>query len=317
MPVPINVASLAEAAGDTFLRVYGSPEATVTRVRPLDAPQSGCLTFARAEGDELKVLVMSLPSLVLICKDDPVIDQIGKINPTLICVTNPRLAMTRILRRHFASPLHRAGIHPSACVDPDADVHPTASIGAFCYIGANVCIGENTVLFPNVSIYPNTKIGNRVTIHSGSVIGADGFGFERSPSGELEKFPQIGTVVIEDDVEIGASCTIDRGAIGDTVIGQGAKLDDQIHVGHNTQIGRNVVVAAQSMFGGGVRIGDNTWIAPSSAVMNKVSIGSRATVGLGAVVIKDVKDGETVMGSPAMLNSEFRAMRAALRKITE
>lgn len=147
------------------------------------------------------------------------------------------------------------------------------------------------------------------------MIGADGFGYQRNESGELEKFPHLGGVVIEDNVEIGSNTCIDRGTLGDTIIREGSKIDNLVHIAHNVIVGRHAIVIAHSMVGGSVRIGDYAWVSPSACLRDVISIGDRSTVGLGAVVVKDVPDGGTVMGTPARPAEEYKAYLKALEKI--
>jgi len=160
-------------------------------------------------------------------------------------------------------------------------------------------LGENTIIEGHVYIGDGTQIGNNVLIQAGAVIGCTGQGFERNESGVFEKFPQIGTVHIEDDVEIGANSTIVRGALTQTRIGRGTKIGHLTDIGHNVQIGENVFVSAGVVVCGSVQIGDGAWLSPQSCVRNKVVIGERATVGLGAVVAKNVPQGITVIGKQA------------------
>jgi UDP-3-O-[3-hydroxymyristoyl] glucosamine N-acyltransferase len=153
-----------------------------------------------------------------------------------------------------------------------------------------------------------------VIIHAGTVIGADGFGYERNDGGELEKFPHLGHVVLEDNVEVGSNTCIDRGTLGDTIIREGAKIDNLVHIAHNVVVGRHAVVIAHAMIGGSTRIGDYAWVAPCACVRDVVSIGDRAMIGLGAVVVRDVPDGATVMGIPARPVDEYKKILEASKR---
>ncbi len=165
-------------------------------------------------------------------------------------------------------------------------------------LGSGVTLGDDVVIGPNTCV-ANCVIGSRVSIGANGTIGLPGFGYEKDASGSYWRFPHVGRVVIEDDVEIGSNTCIDRGAIGDTVIGQGSKIDNLVHLAHNVVVGRNVLVIANSMVGGSASIDDDVWLAPSVALMNQIRIGRGATVGLGAVVLKDVPAGAVVVGNPA------------------
>lgn len=209
----------------------------------------------------------------------------------------PRLDFARIVQRFFTAP-KPTGIHPSAIIDPGAQIHPSVYIGPFTYVG-KCFIDEGTVVYGHVHIYGNARIGRNVIIHAGAVIGADGFGYAQADDGTWTKFPHVGGVVIEDNVEIGANTCIDKGALSDTIIRQGAKLDNLVHIAHNVDVGRNSMVIAHAVIAGSTRIGENAWIAPGAALIEKISVGDRAKVGIGAVVIRDIKAGQTVMGEPA------------------
>jgi UDP-3-O-[3-hydroxymyristoyl] glucosamine N-acyltransferase len=201
-----------------------------------------------------------------------------------------------------------------------AGVHVGAgsSIGPGCTIGDYVKIGEETVLHARVTVYPNVSIGNRSVIHSGTVIGADGFGFVFA-NGKFEKFPQIGRVEIGSEVEIGANCSVDRAALGITSIGDGTKLDNMVHVGHNCRIGRHVVVAAQSGFAGGCVIEDYAIIGGQVGLGERVRIESRAVLASGAGVPshKIIRSGQTVWGVPARPLKQHLEQLAALSRLPE
>lgn len=184
-----------------------------------------------------------------------------------------------------------------------AQVHPTAQVGQRVEFGPNAVIGANTVIGNDVRIGPNTCIANTI-IHDGVVIGANcsiglpGFGYAKHTDGHFERVPHVGRVVIESQVEIGSNTCIDRGSIGDTRIGWGAKIDNLVHVAHNVVIARDAVVIANAMLGGSVTVGERAWIAPSASVLNQKSVGADAVIGMAAVVLRDVEAGETIVGNP-------------------
>ncbi len=208
------------------------------------------------------------------------------------------------------------GIHPTAVVDPTADVAPSASIGAHVVIGAGARvdalavlhahvviaerahIGEESVLHPGVIAYPDVEIGARCLVHAGTVLGSDGFGFEPTHEG-WEKIPQCGNVIIDDDVEIGANVTIDRGRFGATRIGRAVKIDNLVHVGHNVQIGAGALLVAQVGVAGSTTIGERAILAGQAGVSGHLTIGAGARIGGGSAVFKDVPAGEDVFGIPA------------------
>jgi UDP-3-O-[3-hydroxymyristoyl] glucosamine N-acyltransferase len=247
-------------------------------------------------------------------------------------------------RAHFAQALAalyppiavQPGVASSAAVDPLAVVHPTAEIGPFvtiaqsasvgewvriaegCSIGRAAVIGAGTVLHPRVTIYGRVSIGARCVIHSGAVIGADGFGFELS-GGRYRKVPQVGTVEIGDDVEIGANTCIDRATLGSTIIGEGTKLDNMVHIGHNCRIGRHVVIAAQTGLAGGVSVGDYAVVGGQVGVGDKARIEAKAIIGSGAGILtsKIVRAGEPVWGTPARPLRQYLGQLATLARIAK
>ncbi len=247
---------------------------------------------------------------------------------TLIRSPTPRASFASALRSLYPDNPRRAGIHPSAIIEPTASIHGSASIGpnvtidvgaqigahtsvgSGCFIGEGANIGANCVLHPRVVVYEKVSIGDRVTIHAGAVLGADGFGFVFEGD-RYAKFPQVGRVVIEDDVEIGANTCIDRAALGVTSIGKGTKLDNLVHIGHNCKIGKHVVIAAQTGLSGGVVVGDNAIIGGQVGVGDKARIESGAVIGSKAGILpaKIVRAGQPQWGIPARpLKDHLRAL---------
>jgi UDP-3-O-[3-hydroxymyristoyl] glucosamine N-acyltransferase len=253
---------------------------------------------------------------------------------TAIRAPEPRAAFARALVRLHPETPASPGIHPSAQIGEGAEIGegvsigPLASvgagstigarcrIGAGCAIGRRVVLGEDSTLYANVTLYDDVDVGARAILHSGCVIGADGFGFVLAGD-HYEKFPQIGRVVIESDVEIGANSCVDRAALGITWIGQGTKLDNMVHVAHNCHIGRHVVVAAQTGFSGGVVVGDHAVIGGQVGVGDKARIESGAVLGSGCGVLtsKVVHAGNVVWGTPARPLREHLEQLAALARL--
>ncbi len=256
---------------------------------------------------------------------------------TVLRAKDPRREMARLIRLVHPQPASARGIHPSAVVDATAEIGPSVSIGPHAVIGAHAVIGErsaiaagasigdhvrigpDSVIHPNVTIYANAAIGARAVIHSGAVLGADGFGFVFD-RGRYEKFPQVGKVVIGDDVEIGANSTIDRAALGVTSIGNGVKLDNMVHIGHNCTVGNHVVIAAQTGIAGGCTIEDYAVIGGQVGMGDSVTIKSGAIVGSGAGILssKVVKGGgEVHWGTPARPLKEYLETLANLARLPE
>ncbi len=255
---------------------------------------------------------------------------------TVILVRDPRAAFARIIA-HFHPPEPVVtGIHPSAVIGDRVELGAGVSISAHvtigegarigdgtalgpgCFIGGGAVLGSNCRLAPRVTLYRGVTIGNRVTLHAGVVIGADGFGYAMS-DGRYEKFPQIGTVRIDDDVEIGANSCIDRATLGVTSIGEGSKLDNLVHIAHNCRVGKHVVIAAQTGFAGGVVIEDYAVIGGQVGIGDKARVESRAILGSGAGVLtsKIVRSGQVMWGTPARPLRQYLEQLASLGRIPE
>jgi UDP-3-O-[3-hydroxymyristoyl] glucosamine N-acyltransferase len=181
----------------------------------------------------------------------------------------------------------------------EPQIHPTVTIGRHVVIGNGVVVGEGSVIAHHVVIGSEVQIGRHCVIKSGAIIGEEGFGFERDFQGEAVRLPHIGNVVIGNRVEIGSLTTVCRGTLSDTVIEDGTKIDDHVHIAHNVNIGRHAFVIACAEVSGGVKIGERAWIAPNASIRNQISVGNDAVVGLGGVVVKHVEAGTIVVGNPA------------------
>ena len=292
----LSVSELLDSMGITF-KVLGVKDRYVSSVSRIEEASRECVTFCNQKGAQGLQMVRNSNASIVICYDDLRFTDDDSNDKTLILVPDPRLAFIRIMQAHFAEGI-KPGISPATIVDKKAKIHHSVYIGPNSYIG-NCDIGEGTAIHGNVYIYSGTKIGKNVIIQAGAVIGAAGQGFERNETRELERFPQIGGVIIEDDVEISANATIMRGAMGDTIIRQGAKIGNLCNIGHGAVVGKHCLIIAMSMLGGSSRIGDYSQVSLGACVRNKVVIGKNVTVGMGAVVTGNVGDGKTVFGVPA------------------
>jgi len=284
----ITEASLLEEAGPSNVAFVGSPKFFAAG----RSSKAGCL---------------------IALADYPALD-----GQTIIESPQPRAHFAQALSILYPDPVLPRGIHPTAVVDAGADVHPSASIGAYVTVGPGSQIGADSVLLPHVGVYHRVVIGQRCLIHSGAVIGADGFGFEFS-NGEYRKVPQVGRVTIGNDVEIGANTCIDRATLGATVIGDGTKLDNMVHIAHNCKIGRHVVIAAQTGLAGGVEIGDYAIVGGQVGVGDKARIEPKAIIGSGAGILtsKIVRAGEPVWGTPARPLRQYLAQLATLSRLAK
>jgi UDP-3-O-[3-hydroxymyristoyl] glucosamine N-acyltransferase len=297
---------------DEHTVVVGDPGGkTFTRAAPIADADEHSLVWAASSRADKQQIVDRTAARIVNC--DPEIDiHTGLADSCFVVVANPKIAMIRVLEGLFvAAPTY--GIHPSAVLSPGARIGDPVLIGPNSYVGSSE-IGAGTRILGNTFIYDGVRIGRDVTIHAGCVIGADGFGFERDEAGGLHKFPQLGGVVIEDRVEIGAACHVDRGTLSDTIIRRDSKLDDCCHVAHNVEIGRACLITAHTMLAGSTIIGDRCWVGPASAFRDGLAIGDDSFIGIGSLVVSDLPSGSRVMGAPAR---PIDQQRAILRKLKD
>jgi len=239
------------------------------------------------------------------------------VTPTLIRVKNAYESVARLLQLYESMKPKKTGVDPLALVSPSAEIGRDVYIAPFAYVGDNVKIGDGSRIFPHVTIYEGCRIGKNVTIHAGSVIGADGFGFAPNQEG-YEKIPQIGIVVIEDNVEIGANTCVDRSTMGQTIIHQGVKLDNLIQVAHNCEIGENTVMSAQVGMAGSTKIGSWCMVGGQAGFSGHIQVADKTFIGAQCGVIKNTKgNGESLIGSPAMDPKQFFKAKALYSKLPD
>jgi UDP-3-O-[3-hydroxymyristoyl] glucosamine N-acyltransferase len=252
----------------------------------------------------------------------------------LICVKNPRIAMAQLLPIFFPPEPHVSGVDPSAKISSSAEVHPTARIGPWCligdrvkigarsvlmagnHLGSDTTVGEDVRLFPHVILYSSTVVGNRVTIHAGTVIGSDGYGYVFDED-RHRKVLQVGNVVIHDDVEIGANSAIDRAALHSTIIGAGTKIDNLVHIAHGVVTGRHCLILGQAGFAGGTHLGDHVIIAAQAGIAGHLKIGSQAIVAAKSGVMRDIPPGGRVFGFPAQPDQKMKRQIVASQQLPE
>ena len=312
-------------------RVEGDENAKVTTFAKIEEGVPGAISFL-SNPKYTHYIYDTLSSVVLINED---VELEKPVSPTLIRVKNAYECVAKLLQFYESMKPRKTGIDPLASIAASAKIGKDVYIGAFTVVGENtvigdgvqlyphvvigdgVAIGEHSTLYPNVTVYQGCKLGNNVTIHAGSVIGADGFGFAPSTDG-YDKIPQIGIVIIEDNVEIGANTCIDRSTMGQTVIHKGVKLDNLIQVAHNCEIGENTVMSAQVGLAGSTKIGSWCMVGGQAGFSGHIHVADKTFVGAQCGVIKDTKGrGESLIGSPAMDPKIFFKAKAIYAKLPD
>jgi UDP-3-O-[3-hydroxymyristoyl] glucosamine N-acyltransferase len=307
--------------------VLGDANATLTGFAATAAAKPGDLTFA--ETDAFFAAAEDSAATAIIAGSNA-----SSTKKIVIRVANPRIAFAKALAVFFPEPKFAPGIHPSAVIAASAHIDPTAHIGPHCTvaervkIGANVVLqsgnfigddsvlGDETNLFPNVTIYSRTQIGRRVRIHAGTVIGSDGFGYVFD-SGFHRKVPQVGNVVIGDNVEIGSNSSVDRGALGSTVIGKGTKIDNLVQVAHNVEIGEHCILCAQVGIAGSAKVGNYVVMAGQVGIAGHLKIGNQVTVGSKSGVMHNIPDGEQWLGAPAQPDKQAKRVMIAMQRLPD
>lgn len=280
---------------------------------PIDEAKASSIVWLSPENkNKISSIDGTAASNIIIQKNEFIPFQKYK-DKIFILVDNPKLIYQRIVQNLFFK-RNLNGVHHTAIINNNAKLGQNVNIGPFAYIG-DAEIGDNVYIYGNVYIHDKVKIGNNVIIQSGSVIGSDGFGLTRNENYEFENFPHIGGVIIEDNVEIGANTTIDRGTLGNTLLKEGCKIDNLVHIAHNVEIGKHTAIVANVMIAGSTKIGDFCWIAPSSSIRDRVNIPSNTTIGLGAIVVKSVNKSGIYTGNPAKELTEVIKIQNYLNKI--
>ncbi len=307
--------------------IIGDGSVELTGIASAESAARGDLTFAEKESYFIAADQSGATAIL-------VAGQFASATKTLIRVPDVRVAVAKLLPLFFPTDEFLPGIHASATVAASATIDSTAHIGPNCVIGDGVKIGARSVLqggnhlgrdsqlgedvrlFPNVVIYPKCQIGNRVSIHASTVIGSDGYGYVFD-AGRHRKMLQVGNVIIQDDVEIGSNTSIDRGALGPTVIGPGTKIDNLVHIAHNVVIGAHCLVMGQVGFAGSTKLGNYCVIASQSGIAGHLNLGDQATVGAKSGVMRDVAAGETVVGSPAGPGAQTKRQWIAVQRLPD
>ena len=317
----------AELAKHLGGEVLGNGAVVLTGFAPADRAQPGDLTFA--ENDSYFACAEQSAAAAILVDGN-----FKTAKKALIRVPNARIAFAKALPLFYPEPAFPPGIHPTAIVAASAKLDPTAHVGPYSvigehvrvgarsvlqsgvHVGANCAIGDEVNIFPNVTLYPKIEIGHRVRIHSGTVVGSDGFGYVLD-GGVHRKVPQIGNVIIGDDVEIGANVTIDRGALGPTTIGRGTKIDNLVQIAHNVTIGENCLVVAQAGIAGSTTLGNYVVLGGQVGLAGHLKIGNRVSIAAQSGVMHDISDGEKWFGYPAQPDRQAKRQMVALQQLPE
>ncbi|MBS3819868.1 UDP-3-O-(3-hydroxymyristoyl)glucosamine N-acyltransferase [bacterium] len=321
----ITLSDLAQRLGCPF---EGDPQTQIYGFSSLEKAHKGDLVFL-AHSKYRNLLEKTQASAAII----PEQEQCERI--PVIKSSNPQKSFFKAVEYFFKPYRPPAGINPRAVVSPEAKLGKDVSIGALAVVGDGAEIGDETVIFPGAIIYPRVKIGrqcvihskvsireevrigNRVVVHNGSVIGSDGFGYTQTEEGHRRKIPQPGTVVIHDDVEIGANSTVDRATLGETAIGRGTKIDNLVQVAHNVEIGPHCVLAAQTGIAGSTKVGQKVITGGQAGIADHLKIGDHAVIAAKSGVISDVPENTMVAGYPHMNIKEWRQTWASVRHTRE
>jgi UDP-3-O-[3-hydroxymyristoyl] glucosamine N-acyltransferase len=309
-----------QIAGVLEGEVVGNPQAEVHELSKIEEGKVGSLTFL--SNPKYNNFIYTTEATITIVNKTFIPE--SELNTTLIKVDDAYLAFSKLLQFYDeAKKASKIGIEQPVILPENTKYGENLYLGSFSCIGSNVTIGDNVKIYPNsfigdnvvisnnvtifagVKIYSETVIGNNCTIHAGTIIGSDGFGFAPNADGTYTKIPQIGNVIIEDDVEIGSCTTIDRATLGSTIIRKGVKLDNQIQVAHNVEIGENTVIAAQTGIAGSTKIGKNGMIGGQVGISGHLTIGNNVRIQAQSGVARNIKDDEVLQGSPTFGYNDF------------
>lgn len=306
MAAALTLAQIASRLGG---RIVGDPEILIRQVASLRSAGPGQISFLARPGYQSDLQATRASAVVLSTEAEPLTSL-----PRIVC-DNPYAYIARVSQLFNPPFTQPAGVHATAVVTPGVTLGARVSIGPGCVIGAGASIGDDSCLYPRVVVYAGCRIGARAIIHSGAVIGSDGFGFAQE-AGRWVKIPQAGRVVIGDDVEIGANTTIDRGAMDDTVIGDGVKLDNQIQIGHNCRIGAHTAMAGCAGVAGSTSVGSRCMIGAGARILGHLSICDGAQVSAGTVIARSIRRPGTYTGLfPAEEHGAWARNAAVIRHL--
>ncbi|MGI0058860.1 MAG: DapH/DapD/GlmU-related protein [Nitrosotalea sp.] len=291
-----NIKSMLSSQNIDF-ETEGDTKRKIKNISPITNAKPSDLSFCHYDGDKAIDLISKSKAGVILCKKS----LRGLVHPRqgaqFIFLDKPRYVFVNLANKIFVKQ-KMIGIAPSAVISQTARIGDRCYIGEYTVIGDNCKIGNDTIIYDKVTLVKDCSIGNRCIIHSGIILGDDGFAFERDEE-NLYKFPHFGRVLIGDDVEICANSHIAKGSLSDTIINNGAKIDSLVHISHNVSVGKNCEITAGAIVGGSVKIGNSTWIGLNATIKDQIKIGNNVIVASGASVIHDVSDHDIVAGVPA------------------
>lgn len=320
-----------QIAGILEGEVVGDPNTSVSRLSKIEEGTEGSLTFL-SNPKYLNYIYSTQASITIV---NETFEPESPITTTLIKVKDAYASFTKLLEFYNEVKRNKSGIEQLSVISENVKYGDNLYLGSFSYIGQNVVIGTNVKIYPNsfigdnvvignnvtifagVNIYSETIIGNDCVIHSGVVIGSDGFGFAPRPDGTFDKIPQIGNVILEDGVDVGANTTIDRATLGSTIIRKGVKLDNQIQIAHNVEIGENTVIAAQTGIAGSSKVGKNSMLGGQVGIVGHLAIGDNVRIQAQSGVTRNVKDDEVIQGTPAFTYNDFNKSYVYFKKLPQ
>ncbi len=325
----IKAREIAQLIGGT---VEGNPEIVVSQPGKIENGKTGEVTFL-ANPKYANFLYETQASIIIVSKD-LVLEQ--PISSTIIRHAMPYYGFCMVLNQYFNPHVQKIGIHETAIIHPNSKIGEGVYIGPFCvieegaeigddvqlyannYVGRNTKIGKNTLFYPNVVLYADCIVGQNCIIHAGTAIGSDGFGFAPTPDGSYAKIPQIGNVIIEDHVETGANCCLDRATMGSTIIRKGVKLDNMVQIAHNAEVGENTVIAGLSGVAGSAKVGKQCVIGAQVGIVGHITIADGTQLGGQTGVPKSIKEpNQQFIGSPAMPIKDAFKSQVLLRNLPE
>ena len=311
--------------------LVGNPDIVVSDVSKIEEGKAGTLSFLANPKYE-KYLYTTQASVVLINRDFPIN---GKVYPTIIKVTDAYKAFASLMELYANALPRKSGMEQPCFIHPTAVIGSDCYIGAFAYVGENVSVGDkvrlyphvyigdgvkisnNTILYAGVKVYQGCIIGANCIIHASTVIGSDGFGFAHVENQGFKKIPQLGTVVIEDDVEIGSNVSIDRATMGSTLIGKGTKIDNLVQIAHNVEVGVNTVIISQAGIAGSTKVGKNCVIAAQAGLVGHIKIGDNVIIGAQSGVSNNIDENRVCLGSPAIDAGTQKKALVVFKKLPE